>query len=150
MGSIKKWAFCTIHTLSSALLSINLSNIKKFWKNLGNTAKRTHGHCTRSKNAIHCAMGGLLIIILNKRTRLQKAERKKMEINIKYFISGMTWPKFLQKKLEEDILKICPDTDSNPDRRNHGSVWTTHRRLIPSIQNVPQTSQVMECHVAQR
>ena len=47
--------FCTVHTLSSALLLIYLSNIKKFQKNHGNTKNRTQDRLARSKNANDCA-----------------------------------------------------------------------------------------------
>ena len=47
---------CTAHSESRALLSINLSNIKKIQKNHGNTENLTRGRWRRNKIAIHCAM----------------------------------------------------------------------------------------------
>ena len=58
MGLINYQAFfCTVHTLSCALLSMSLNNIKKLRKNLEKSEDRTGGrHWARSKSAFYCAM----------------------------------------------------------------------------------------------
>ena len=59
-STIKHCMHCP-HTLSSALVSINLYEIKIYirislQKYLGNTKNRTRDRWVRSKDAIHCAM----------------------------------------------------------------------------------------------
>ena len=57
MGSINYKFWALFHYLSGALLSLHLSNVKKFfYEILGNTVNQTGSRWVRSEFVIHCAM----------------------------------------------------------------------------------------------